>query len=268
MAAAKAALKEVLKTVPPSTHIGLLVFSARNLTNDWVYPLGPRNDEELMRAIDLPIPNHGTPLGAYIKRGADRLLEERARQFGYGSYRLLVVTDGEANDPEPNLVERFTPEVIARGIVMDVIGVGMKRTHTLATRVHSYRAANDPASLKRAIADVFAEVSSTTTDTAQQEAFAEIAPIPAEMVAAIVQTLATTGNQPIGERPRLTPPPARPSPAPSAGSPPPPQLPSRSTGTSLKVWILLPILAVGFFFILFLVVLLVVLSRIIKRTRK
>src|SRR5262245_20756728 len=127
MTAAKAALKEVLQKVPQSTHVGLLVFSAANVRSDWIYPLGPRNDSELMKAIDLPVPNSGTPLGDYIQKGADRLLEERAKQFGYGTYRLLIVTDGEAQD-QP-LVDRYTPELISRGITVDVIGVGTKTTH-------------------------------------------------------------------------------------------------------------------------------------------
>src|SRR5688572_27143008 len=41
MSAAKAALKQVLSTVPRETRIGLLVFSARGITDDWIYPLGP-----------------------------------------------------------------------------------------------------------------------------------------------------------------------------------------------------------------------------------
>jgi len=92
----------------------LLVFSAKGVETDWLYPLGPRDDAKLMQAIDRPQPGGGTPLGAYLKKGTDRLLEERAKQFGYGTFRLLVVTDGEAGDKE--LVERYTPEVIARGI--------------------------------------------------------------------------------------------------------------------------------------------------------
>ena len=147
MTAAKNALKQVLQTVPPSTHIGLLVFSARDVKDDWVYPLGPRDDAKLNQAIDPLQPSGGTPLGASLKKGADRLLEARTKQFGYGTFRLLVVTDGEAGDKE--LVERHTPEIVARGITVDVIGVGMSQRHTLATKVHSYRSANDPASLKR-----------------------------------------------------------------------------------------------------------------------
>lgn len=200
MDAAKTALKSVVRTVPSTTHIGLLVFSAAGVRNDWVYPLGARNDEELAKAIDRLEPYGATPLGKYIKQGADRLLEARAKQFGYGSYRLLVVTDGEAQDRD--LVDRYTPEVMARGITMDVIGVGMSQDHTLATRVHSYRRANDPEALSRAITEVFAEIGGTSTDLAQAETYDMLAGIPAEVASSMIQALSISGNHPIGTKPR------------------------------------------------------------------
>jgi len=196
--AAKAALREVLREVPMDTNIGLLVFSAGNISDDWVYPLGPRDDMALIEAIDRPVPYGGTPLGDYIKKGADRLLEKRDEQFGYGTYRLLIVTDGEAGDPD--LVELYVPEVTARGITIDVIGVDMRTTHTLATKVHSYRRADDPATLKKALAAVFAEVGGTDSDAASEDAFAQIAPIPDEMASVMLKALSASGNQPIGER--------------------------------------------------------------------
>ena len=94
MSVAKDALKQVLGQIPSSTHVGVLVFPNGN----WVYPLGLRNDERLNGAIDSITSQGGTPLGEYMKQGADALLEARKKQFGYGTYRLLVVTDGEAND--------------------------------------------------------------------------------------------------------------------------------------------------------------------------
>ena len=197
MDAAKKALIEVLKTLPQSTQIGLLVFSAKDLKDDWVFPLGPREDNELIPAIQKINPNHGTPLGQYIKEGADRLLEQRAEQFGYGTYRLLVVTDGEANDGD--LVRQYVPEVLSRGIVVDVIGVAMKENHTLATKVHSYRSANDEDSLKQAIAEVFAEVGSSSNDLNAEEAFEILAGIPDELAQVAIQTLAGSGNNPIGQ---------------------------------------------------------------------
>jgi uncharacterized protein YegL len=254
MVAAKSALKAVLQTVPQSTRIGLLVFGASNLRDDWAYPLGPRDDGVLLQAIDRIQPSSGTPLGAYMKKAADRLLEERARQFGYGSYRLLVVTDGEAQDQ--NLVNRYTPDIMARGIALDVIGVAMHKDHTLATKVHSYRRANDPAALSRALAEVFAEVGGANNDAVAGEAFALLAPIPDQVAAAIIQALANTGNQPIGERPKVAvpvpkpeaaAPPAKPRPPPAAGAPAPTTpvasspapAPVHSRGKRIPTWVLI-----------------------------
>ncbi len=199
MDAAKSALKTVLQHLPANTHLALLVFSSSNVKDPWVYPLASRDDQALSRAIDLPEPAGNTPLGRYLKIAADRLLEERARQFGYGTYRLLVVTDGEAQDRE--LVDRFAPEIMARGLTLDVIGVGMQQDHTLARKAHSYRRANDPASLQRAVAEVLAEVSRPRTDTSGSEDFDLLAGLPSEVAAAAIQALSTSGNDPIGTRP-------------------------------------------------------------------
>ncbi|MBW1873530.1 MAG: VWA domain-containing protein, partial [Deltaproteobacteria bacterium] len=193
--AAKKALKEVIKLVPPDTQIGILVFSASNLSNDWVYPLGPRNDAKLMRAIDKPQPGGRTPLGQYTKLGADALLAQREKQYGYGSYRLLIVTDGEAGDPE--LVDKYVPESMARGIIIDAIGVDMRSDHTLATKVSSYRRANDPKALKTAVAEVFAEVADSGSNATSQEAFDQLASIPDEMAAGMLKALSASGNHPI-----------------------------------------------------------------------
>ena len=197
MDAAKEALVEVLSNIPQSTHIGLVVFSAADVKDHWVYPLGPRNDDELIPAIRNINPNRGTPLGRYIKIGADRLLEERKKQFGYGTYRLLIVTDGEANDRD--LVEQYTPEVLARGLRVDVIGVAMDQDHTLATKVHTYRRANDAATLKQAIAEVFAEVGGNQSgNIADENAFELLAPIPLEVASSAINALSQSGNDPIG----------------------------------------------------------------------
>jgi len=245
IAAAKAALKEVLTKIPETTHVGLLVFSGKNVPDKWLYPLGPRDDAALMKAIDLPQPGGNTPLGQFIKIGADRLLEERAKQFGYGSYRLLIVTDGEATDGQ--LTERYTPEVIARGITVDVIGVNMKQDHTLATKVHSYRRADDPEALKKALSDILAEVSgSGATDAATQEAFDLLAPIPAELCAAMLEALSRVSNQPIGAKPAAGPPVPRAKADATKPQPPAPGSKNQSSsGTSGAKWLVIALVFLG-----------------------
>jgi len=197
MEAAKEALVEVLGNIPQSTHVGLLVFSAAGVKDHWIFPLAKRDDNTLLPAIRSINPNRGTPLGQYIKIGADRLLEERKAQFGYGTYRLLVVTDGEANDRD--LVEKHTPEVLSRGLRMDVIGVAMQKDHTLATKVHTYRRANDANTLKQAIAEVFAEVGSQQGNQAGEDAFEVLDPLPIEFASTAIASLSNSGNDPIGK---------------------------------------------------------------------
>ena len=205
MAVAKEALNEVLSRLGESTHVGLLVFGG-GTQGDWLYPLGPCEETGLREAISQIHPSGGTPLGRYMKVAADRLLEERAKQYGYGSYRLLIVTDGKAQDEQ--LVNAYTSEIMARGITVDVIGVDMQSNHLLATKVHSYRRADDPEALRRAIAEVFAEVSSTRTDSTEDDAFEVIAPIPFEVASEMIRALNVSGNEPIGPRTAQAPSPA------------------------------------------------------------
>lgn len=220
--AAKAALKEVLKTMPGDTQMGLLVFSAANV-KDWAYPLGPRDDAKLMAAIDLPQPNGSTPLGTFMKMGADSLLAARKANFGYGTYRLIIVTDGEANSEPSNLVAAHTRDIMSRGLIVDVIGVGMAKAHTLATQAHSYRGADDPAALRKAITEVFAEVGSTKNEQFEGDAFAVIAPLPDAIVPGVIEALSRNDNKPVvstgvvREYPSTAP--ARPPRSPSAAKP-------------------------------------------------
>jgi hypothetical protein len=203
MQAARQALLAIVDDVdalPPTTNVGLLVFSSSNLTNDLVYPLGKVDRAALRAAVLAPEPGGATPLGAYLKKGADILLAQREKQHGYGTFRLLVVSDGEANDTE--LVDLFLPDILGRGLTVNVIGVDMLQDHALATRVHSYQRADDPQAITRAVSKVLAEVGGGQQGVAdEQEIFDTIAPLPDEMASAMVAALTGAGNHPIGEQP-------------------------------------------------------------------
>ena len=200
MDAAKEALRAVLTTIHDGTNIGLLVFSGSNVNKHWVYPLGPKNNEALAKAINSPLPGGTTPLGEYLKIGADRLLEQREKQYNYGSYRLLVVTDGAATDHDK--VQLYTPEIMHKQIRIDVIGVDMKQNHMLATVVDSYRRADNPKQLIKAVSDVLAEAASTGMDSGGENIFELISPLTEELALSIIDKMTKVpGNQPIGKQP-------------------------------------------------------------------
>ena len=195
MDAAKQALITILKQLPKDTHVGVVLLNGTR-QGGWLIPLGPVPDtiEAQIKSIR---PNGGTPLGERIKEGADMLLKKREASH-YGSYRLLIVTDGEANDP--NLVDTYLPDILSRGLTVDVIGVDMSGEHSLATKVHNYRSADDPASLEAAIKETFAE---SSDDATGQEDYLLASVIPDEMAVKIISTLTSSGNHAIGEVPQV-----------------------------------------------------------------
>ena len=156
--AAKTALLKVLAGLPPDARAGVFALNTRGRGGGYdvlpIGPLGRSGNRDVGEAIGSIRAWGGTPLGERLEQAAAALAAERdARK--YGSYRLLIVTDGEATDAA--LLEEAVPRALAEGFTLDVIGVAMSGQHTLATQVDSYRRADDPASLSRALEEVLAE---------------------------------------------------------------------------------------------------------------
>jgi von Willebrand factor type A domain len=193
MGAAKRALRAAIAQLPPETELGIVRLNGTRDGSPWVVPFGPLDVSRAQSAVLSVEAEGGTPLGEFMKIAADELLKARQQQH-YGEYRLLLVTDGEANDPE--LVETFLPQIMARGLSIHVIGVDMDQDHSLATRVHSYRSANDETELTQAVQEVFAETGGSGSDT-DQEAFELLAPLDSEVASAMLTALAETGNEPL-----------------------------------------------------------------------
>ena len=194
MDAAKEALITVIKQLPADAQLGVLALNSRSSHGEWIVPLGPIDGTLATEQIRRVNAEGGTPLGMYMKTAADALLKLRSEQH-YGEYRLLIVTDGEANDPE--LLEMFLPRIIGRSLAVDVIGVDMAGEHSLAQKVDSYRRADDPASLQQAIAEVLAETP-LDDSAALEEDFALLEGFPDEIAVAAVQALTSFDNNPLG----------------------------------------------------------------------
>lgn len=202
MDVAKTALKFVAENfIRPGTNVGLLTFEGRGVKNDWLYPLGPFDKAQFIKAIERPEPGGGTPLGEYLEKAADALIEFRTKSRGYGEFKLLVVTDGEANDS--SLVDEIAPRIKQRGFILDAIGVAMSSSHTLKRIADHYADAQSPETLTRAIQQSFAEVN-YNDPVASAEAYAEIAGFDADVAKATLSTLSTYSSldHRIAEKPR------------------------------------------------------------------
>ena len=201
------ALLEVTRQLPENTNLGLLVFGANAGNNGWVYDFSKLDHAKLEAAVARLSPDGGTPLGTYLKRGADRLMDIRQEQHNDGkSYTLLVLTDGEADrGNEQRLVKLYTPEIVERGIICNVIGLDMDEDASLKTAATNYRLARNAGDLSKAIsASLTAEVSGGSPEDAQFY-FDTIAPLSDEAATAFIQRLSNPPNHPIGtEAPRPT----------------------------------------------------------------
>lgn len=194
--AAKDALEAVLKDTPADTRIAVLLLNGRR-DKEWVVPLDDAADRDAAaKAVRAVKARGGTPLGAAMKRAADALLAARG-QDPRGQHRLLIVSDGEAGDGK--LVEAYLPQIQARGLAVDVIGVAMDTDHSLATKVATYRSAADAESLQQAVADLVQGETSLDDGDAAADDFEMIAALPADVAAAAVEALGNPPDTPLQE---------------------------------------------------------------------
>lgn len=198
MQAAKRALFKAINQLPEDTNFGLLVFSSSH--DGWIYPLSPLNKVEAWKNVQKIREGGKTPLGHYIKTAGDSLLRERAKQFNYGSYRIIVITDGESTDG--NLMERFARESVGRGLTLNVVGVGMTRDHTLKGLAHQYVGANDIDALNAAVTSFVAEAPVNMKLDEGQTPYSYLAFFPDDAAALqAIDALSETGNHPLGTKP-------------------------------------------------------------------
>jgi uncharacterized protein YegL len=188
--AAKTTLHAELRKVKPDSKVGIVILNP----TAWVVPLAKINQDTIHPIIDAVVAEGGTPLGSAMKLGADALLDLRKKEK-YGTYRLLVITDGEASPAtEAALVTQYTPDIVSRGITLDVIGLNLNN-HALSKNVHSFKSADDQAALNKEVAKIFAE---TTVGTDTGTEYELLAALPDGMADKLIDTMVTTTDVPIG----------------------------------------------------------------------
>lgn len=206
---AKEALASVLSKIPKSTKVGLLSFG------DWIYDLQAVDQKQLSEAIMAIQNGGGTPLYRFTIQGANRLLEERERQGNVGFYKLIVVTDGEADDtdkplnddgafPDGSVKLGALKDIISRGITVDAIGLDMRGDHPLKNQINGqYMRGDDPNSVQESLRKSVAEVGFGDNKDASEDTFAEISELPPIFVKSTLEGLTSFRNYGIGEQPPI-----------------------------------------------------------------
>jgi hypothetical protein len=147
---AKVAVERFLEKVPADANLGLLVFDNHGTRE--VVSLGSNNRVQFLQAIMEVDNGGGTPLATSIVIGSDRLVEQYKKQLGYGDFRLIVVTDGQASG-----IPDAANYAASYGIPIYAIGLCIEGDHPLHSFAISYREAGNYEDLERALEETVAE---------------------------------------------------------------------------------------------------------------
>jgi Ca-activated chloride channel homolog len=150
---AKQALITFLSSIDEETNVGLYTFDEKGPHE--IVSLGPVDRVSLIGKIKEIKAGGFTPLAESIDAARNVLLGQKEKQFGYGEYTLLIVTDGESTSSRP--LAGSVTQTTEKGIVVQVIGFCLEGAHSLKSLVHKYREANSPDELKSALEAVLGE---------------------------------------------------------------------------------------------------------------
>lgn len=160
---AKAAVLQAVRMMDPNDRVGVLALNA-----GLVLPFETVEDaEEILPGRLSPLRSTGsTPLGPALSAARDLLSEEAARSRSFGTYRIIVTTDGAADDPDL-LVREVIETVNKTPVQVATIGIGIGRRHVLNAEGHtSYVAVDDVGKLAQALQAAVAENASFDPITA------------------------------------------------------------------------------------------------------
>lgn len=145
------AVRTFVEKIPDDMNVGLYVFD--RVAEREVVPLGRDNRREFLGQIDAVGSGGGTPLAQAIRFATDRLIQQYQKQLGYGTYRLVVVTDGIADD-----IPRAAIYAMQHRIPIYAIGLCVEADHVLRQYAVSYRSASTFSDLARGLEETVAEL--------------------------------------------------------------------------------------------------------------
>jgi uncharacterized protein with von Willebrand factor type A (vWA) domain len=153
---AKEAVTRFMKNIPDDVNIGLMLFGT-NKGDDYAeaLPVASGNKDQFLEIINSLQPSGNTPLGEALLASVDKIVEQYKKQLGYGTYRIIIITDGE----QTGIDLKQPCDYLARHgfIALYSIGLCMESSHTLKKYSLSYRDANNYEELEQALVEATAE---------------------------------------------------------------------------------------------------------------
>jgi hypothetical protein len=153
---AKEAISRFLKKIPDEVNIGLMIFGTKDGEGyAEALPIGSGNKDEFLQVINSLQPTGKTPLGEALFASIDKIVEQYKKQLGYGTYRIIIITDGEQTGID---LKQPCYYLAQHGFIgLYSIGLCMKSFHPLKKYSLSYRDANNYEELEQALVEATAE---------------------------------------------------------------------------------------------------------------
>ncbi len=154
-AVAKEAVKKFAEKLSETDNLGLLAFDHQGGLSLRA-PLRAGARDPFFLAVDNVRAGGRTPLVKSLVNGYKVLLAQAQAQGGYGSYNLIVITDGASSDGDPSRPAR---KIVNRSAIrIHVIGFCVDSSHSLNVPGYTtFTTASNPEALYQGLADVLAE---------------------------------------------------------------------------------------------------------------
>ncbi|MEO1562230.1 MAG: vWA domain-containing protein [Pseudomonadota bacterium] len=157
MSDAHRAVISAVQSMDDSARVAVLGLNAGLILE----PMFASDAKTLVNDLVTRVPADGsTPLARAVSQAYGLLSEEAARQRSFGTYRIIVTTDGEADDNEA--LKSSVAEVLANSPVeLTTIGIGLGNRHVLKLAGHTnYLPIGDISLLESILLQVNAEQTS------------------------------------------------------------------------------------------------------------
>jgi hypothetical protein len=157
---AKWAVGEAVKGIPHGTNLGLVSFDPedRGYAVKVRQSLTEDGHTSLITAMNQLSPNTNTPLAEAIVEGVNEIVKQYKKQLGYGTYRIVVITDGAANGLK-HTISQAVSYADGFGIPIYTIGFCLGNDHALKRGSVRYGNASSPEEVKGLLTEFTAEQS-------------------------------------------------------------------------------------------------------------
>ncbi|MCR4327300.1 MAG: VWA domain-containing protein [Nanoarchaeota archaeon] len=151
---AKEAIFEFLKIVPEDANLGLFLFDS-DVTKEMI-PLGNQNRSKFVSVIKEVDAGGGTPLTESLETALESITLQYKKQLGYGNFRIIVVTDGEADNSSS--FSRICSQISTYSFIdLYAIGFQVDGDHPLKRYSREYRSAESKGELTKALKGAVSE---------------------------------------------------------------------------------------------------------------